>query len=150
MPIERKSIEAMFVGRTFDDFLLRPRESVVSSRRAISVASRLTRELGLELPVVSANMVSVTSGPMAKALALEGGIGFMHRGMSIEAQVHQVELVKRSHGFVVEEPFTIPKSTRLREARELMRRNGTSLLVEEQAGGGVLAGVLSARDVPWF
>jgi CBS domain-containing protein len=87
---------------------------------------------------------------MAKALALEGGIGFVHRGMSIDAQVREIEQVKRSHGFVVEEPFTIPKGTRLRDARELMRRQGTSLLIEEDAGGGVLAGILSARDVPWF
>lgn len=144
------SVEPMFVGRTFDDFLVRPRESVVASRRAVPIASRLTRELTLELPVVSANMDSVTSGPMAKALALEGGIGFVHRGMPIDAQAREVESVKRSHGFVVEEPFTIPRSTRLREARELMRRHGASLLVEEERGGGVLAGLLTARDVPWF
>jgi IMP dehydrogenase len=123
---------------------------VVASRRAISVASRLTLELSLELPVVSANMDSVTSGAMAKALALRGGLGFIHRGMPIEAQVREVELVKRSHGFVVEEPFTVPKSTRLRDARELMRRQGTSLLVETEHGSGILAGLLSARDLPWF
>src|SRR5258705_10379940 len=111
MTAERKSIEAMFVGRTYDDFLLRPFESVVGSRRGISVASRLTSSLRLELPVVSANMDSVTSGPMAKAMALEGGLGFVHRGMPIEAQVREVESVKRSHGFVVEEPFAIPPPT---------------------------------------
>jgi IMP dehydrogenase len=148
--IEPKEIEPLFVGRTFDDFLLRPFESVVSSRRAISVGSRLTPEVRLELPVVSANMDSVTAGSMAKAMALEGGLGFVHRGMPIDAQVREVEGVKRSHGFVVEEPFTIPRTTRLRDARELMRRNGTSLLVETESGSGVLAGLLSARDIPWF
>jgi len=70
--------------------------------------------------------------------------------MAIDAQVREVESVKRSHGFVVEEPFTVPASTRLRDARELMRRQGTSLLVVEDAGDGVLAGLLTARDVPWF
>ena len=87
---------------------------------------------------------------MAKAIALEGGLGFVHRGMSIEAQVCEVEWVKRSHGFVVEEPFRIPRTATLREARELMRRHGTSLLIEEVPGSAILAGVLSARDLPWF
>src|SRR6185503_4786498 len=82
---------------------------------------------------------------------LEGGLGFVHRGMSIEAQAREVALVKRSHGFVVEEPRRIHSGARLREAIELMRRyGGTSLLVEEDAGSGVLAGLLTARDVPWF
>ena len=143
-------IEPMFVGRTFDDFLVRPRESVVGSRRLVSLASRLTGRIPLELPVVSANMDSVTGGAMAKAMALEGGLGFIHRGMTIAAQVRDVELVKRSHGFVVEEPFTLPRSTRLREARELMQRMGISLLIEEEPGSGILAGLLSARDIPWF
>src|SRR5690242_3157342 len=89
--IEPKSIEPMFVGRTFDDFLLRPFESVVGSRRSVSVASRLTASIRLELPVVSANMDSVTAGAMAKAMALAGGLGFVHRGMSIAAQVREVE-----------------------------------------------------------
>jgi IMP dehydrogenase len=95
-------------------------------------------------------MDSVTGGAMAKTMALEGGLGFVHRGMPIEAQVREVEGVKRSHGFVVEEPFTIPRSATLREARELMRRHGTSLLVEETPGRATLAGLLTKRDVPWF
>ena len=146
----KPSVEPMFLGRTFDDFLLRPRQGVVESRRAVSVASRLTTSLRLEMPVVSANMDSVTGGAMAKAIALEGGLGFVHRGMSIDAQVREIEWVKRSHGFVVEEPFTIARDAPLREARELMRRHGASLLVEEAAGSGILAGLLSARDLPWF
>ena len=143
-------IEPMFVGRTFDDFLLRPRESIVGSRRAVSVSGRLARGLTLELPVVSANMDSVTAAAMAKAMALEGGLGFVHRGMPIDAQAREVEGVKRSHGFVVEEPHTIGADARLAEARERMRREGTSLMVEDPAGSGILAGVLSARDIPWF
>jgi len=143
-------IEPLFLGRTFDDFLLRPREGAVGSRGGIPLSSRLTPTLDLELPVVSANMDSVTGGAMAKAIALEGGLGFVHRGMSIEAQVREVERVKRSHGFVVEEPFAIPRSATLREARELMRRRGTSLLIEEAPGSRILAGLLTKRDVPWF
>jgi IMP dehydrogenase len=143
-------IEPMFVGRTFDDFLMRPMESVVTSRRSISVSSQLTSGLSLELPVVSANMDSVTSGSMAKAMALAGGLGFVHRGMPIETQVREVQGVKRSHGFVIEQPFTLPATARLREAREVMRRHRASLLIETEPGSGVLAGVLSARDLPWF
>jgi IMP dehydrogenase len=145
-----RTVEPLFLGRTFDDFLLRPREGAVGSRAGIPLRSRLTPTLDLELPVVSANMDSVTGGAMAKAIALEGGLGFVHRGMSIEAQVRAVEAVKRSHGFVVEEPFTIPRTATLREARELMRRHGTSLLVEEAPGSAILAGLLTKRDVPWF
>lgn len=143
-------IEPELVGRTYDDFLFRPRRGAVATRRGVRLTSRLTRRLDLELPVVSANMDSVTGGGMAKAMALLGGLGFVHRGMSIEAQVREIEGVKRSHGFVVEEPFRVASGTRLREARDLMRRRGTSLLVEEEEGSGILAGLLTARDVPWF
>ena len=146
----RAQIEPEFVGKTYDDFLFRPHKGVVGTRREVSLHSRLTADIGLELPVLSANMDSVTAGAMAKTMALEGGIGFVHRGMSIEAQAREVAGVKRSHGFVVEEPFRLPRGTRLREAREFIRQHSTSLLVEEERGSGVLAGLLTARDLPWF
>jgi IMP dehydrogenase len=144
------SIEPELVGRTYDDFLFRPRKGVVATRREVGLASPLVRGILLELPVVSANMDSVTGSAMAATMALEAGIGFIHRAMSIETQVREIERVKRSHGFVVEEPFRVARGTRLSQARELMRQRGTSLLVEEKEGSGVLAGLLSARDVPWF
>jgi IMP dehydrogenase len=150
VPGPRRALEPEFVGKTYDDFLFRPRKGVVESRREVTLRCRLTRTLALDLPVASANMDSVTGGAMAGALALEGGIGFVHRGMSIEAQAREVALVKRTHGFVVEEPRRVHRSARLSEAMELMRRHGTSLLVEEAPGSGVLAGLLTARDVPWF
>jgi len=143
-------IEPELVGRTYDDFLFRPGKGVVPTRKGVALTSPLTRGIQLELPVVSANMDSVTGSAMAKTMALEAGIGFIHRAMSIDAQVREIERVKRSHGFVVEEPFRVARITPLRQARELMRQRGTSLLVEETEGSGVLAGVLSARDVPWF
>ncbi|MGD8321029.1 MAG: IMP dehydrogenase [Gemmatimonadota bacterium] len=143
-------IEPELVGRTYDDFLFRPRKGIVATRKAVALTSPLTRSIPLELPVVAANMDSVTGGEMAKAMALEGGLGFIHRGMPIKAQVREVEWVKRSHGFVVEEPFRVARGTPLGEARQLMRKRGTSLLVEDADGSGILAGVLSARDVPWF
>jgi len=143
-------VEPGFVGRTYDDFLVRPLRGVIGSRREVTLRARLTRRISLEFPVVAANMDSVTGGAMARAMALEGGIGFIHRGMTIPAQARAVRRVKRSHGFVVEEPRRIARGAPLRDALESMRRHGTSLLVEEEAGSGVLAGLLTARDIPWF
>jgi IMP dehydrogenase len=145
-----RRLEPEFVGKTYDDFLFRPQHGLVGSRREVTLRSPLTRQVALDLPVVSANMDSVTGSRMAHALALEGGLGFIHRGMSIDAQAREVAEVKRTHGFVVEEPHRISRHARLREARELMRRHDSSLLVEEEPGSGVLAGLLTARDVPWF
>jgi len=143
-------LEPEFVGKTFDDFLFRPQRGVARSRREVPLTSPLTRHLSIELPVISANMDSVTGGTMAKTMALEGGIGFVHRAMNIEAQADEVRRVKRSHGYVVEQPFSLPRSATLAEAREIIRLHNTSVLIEEKAGSGVLAGLLSARDIPWF
>jgi IMP dehydrogenase len=143
-------LETIFLGKTYDDFLVRPQEGVVRSRRDIGLTTRLTRQLTLALPVVSANMDSVTEAAMAKTLALEGGIGFIHRGMSIEGQAREVTQVKRSHGFVVEQPLCLPKGTTMRDARAFLRQHAiTGLLIEETAGSHILAGVLSNRDIPW-
>jgi len=145
-----RNLESEFIGRTYDDFLFRPQESVVGSRGEVSLRTRLTRNIAIELPVVSANMDSVTDASMAKTLALEGGLGFIHRAMPIDMQAAAVRAVKRSHGYVVEQPFTLPRATSLREARELMLQQGFSALIEESPGSGILAGLVTARDIPWF
>jgi IMP dehydrogenase len=104
----------------------------------------------VELPVASANMDSVTEAPMAKTLALEGGMGFVHRAMSIEAQAECVARVKRSHGHVVERPLCLPRDATIREARQFTRQHHvTGILIEETRGSNVLAGLLSNRDMPW-
>src|SRR5262249_58126083 len=116
----------------------------------VSLRTPLTRRLTLELPVVSANMDSVTDARMAVAMALEGGLGFVHRGLPIAAQTAEVARVKRTQGHVVDQPFCLARGASVREARELARRhNITGLLVEDAAGSGVLAGLLSNRDWPW-
>jgi IMP dehydrogenase len=144
-------LEPEFVGRTYDDFLFRPQRGVVASRRRVRVAGRAARGFTLELPVVSANMDSVTGGEMAKALALEGGLGFVHRGQSIAMQTEEVARVKRSHGGRVEQPLSLPRTATLREAREFTRRHRiTGILIEEEKGSGLLAGLLSNRDMPWM
>jgi len=140
----------LFHGRTYDDFLFRPQKGRVRSRGGVRLAGLFARGIPLELPLVSANMDSVTEAPMARVLALEGGIGVIHRAMSIEDQAREVERVKRSHGWVVESPLTLPRDATVREAREATRRHGvTGILIEESRGGGVLEGILSKRDMPW-
>jgi IMP dehydrogenase len=139
-----------FDGKTYDDFLLRPRQGIVTSRRRVRLTSPLTRKLALELPIVSANMDSVTAAEMAQTMALEGGAGFVHRGLTIEAQVAEVAKVKRSHGHVVERPLSLPRDATLRQARDFTRRHGiTGILIEESRGSQILAGLLSNRDMPW-
>jgi IMP dehydrogenase len=139
-----------FRGRTYDDFLFRPQKGRVGSRSAVALTSRLTAGIALELPIVAANMDSVTESDMARVMALEGGIGIVHRALPIEEQVREVERVKRSHGWVIEEPIRLPRSATIREARETTRRHGvTGLLIEEERGSRVLAGLLSKRDMPW-
>ena len=140
----------LFRGRTYDDFLFRPQKGRVGSRGGVRLTSRLTEAIGLELPIVSANMDSVTESGMARVMALEGGIGVIHRALPIEEQAREVERVKRSHGWIIEEPIRLPRTATLREAREATRRHGvTGLLIEESRGSGILAGVLSKRDMPW-
>lgn len=139
-----------FAGRTFDDFLLRPRKGVVDTRQEIAIASSLTAGIELELPLVSANMDSVTGAGMARAMALEGGFGVVHRGSTIDRQRERVERVKRTRSAVIDEPMCLPAGTSIRAAREAARRhNITGLLIEMHAGSRVLAGVLSHRDMPW-
>ena len=137
-------------GKTFDDFLLRPQMGVSESRREISLTCDLTRRLQLDLPIISANMDSVTGMRMACAMALEGGIGVVHRGSTIERQAVKVEQVKRSQSAIIENPLCLPMGTTMRQARLFARQNNiTGILIETSANSGILAGLLSDRDMPW-
>jgi len=145
-----EELDSRFVGRTFDDFLFRPQRGIGESRRVVDLGTRLTLRLRLGLPIVSANMDSVTEDEMARAVALEGGIGIVHRALAIGQQAEMVRRVKRSHGAVIEDPWRIPRGTTIGEAKTLARKHSiNALLVEETAGSGVLAGLLTARDLPW-
>ncbi len=142
-------IEPFFVGRTFDDFLVRPQRSPVRSRSEVDLAMPLAAALELDLPVLGANMDTVVGGEMAKTLALEGGIGFLHRNCSIEAEAASVRYVKTRHSYVIEEPLLLERDATIGEARQAARKaNASSLLIEQERGGGVLAGILSHRDLP--
>jgi IMP dehydrogenase len=142
-------LDERFIGKTYNDFLFRPQQGVVSTRSSISLGCKLTQTLVLGLPVVSSNMDSVTEAAMAKALALEGGIGIIHRALPIERQAQMVRAVKRSHSAVIESPQRVARGTTLASAKAIAKRHQiTGLLVEETPGSGILAGLLTNRDIP--
>ncbi len=116
-------MEPEFVGKTFDDFLFRPQLGVVASRSRVDLSSRLSSHYDISLPILSANMDSVTGSAMAKTMALEGGVGIIHRAMSIDDQAREVSLVKRSHGYIVEKPFCLRRGATIREARVFIRKH---------------------------
>ena len=111
------ALEAKFAkeGLTFDDVLLVPAESAVLPND-VSTQTRLTREIGLTIPIVSAAMDTVTEARMAIALARIGGLGVLHRNLSIEAQVAEVDKVKRSESGMIVEPVTLRPDQPVSEA----------------------------------
>ena len=139
-----------WTGRTFDDFLLRPQKGSTGTRRDISLSSVLTRTISLELPIVSSNMDSVTGAEMAQAMAMEGGIGVIHRAMSIERQARKVAQIKRSQSAVIKQPLCLPLGATIQQARKFAANHAiTGILIETEPGSNVLAGLLSQRDMPW-
>jgi IMP dehydrogenase len=142
-------LEPLFVGRTFDDFLFRPQHSPVRTRREVSLAMPLAGEIELALPILGANMDTVVGEEMAQALALEGGIGFLHRNASIAEQAARVRYVKTRHSYVIDNPLHLERTATIAEARQAIRRwNASSFMIEEVKGSGRLAGILSHRDMP--
>ncbi len=104
-------------GLTFDDVLLVPKRSPFESRRDVSTRTVLTEAITMNIPIISANMDTVTEARMAIAMARAGGIGVIHRFMSVEQQVSQIKLVKRSQGFVVDAPHSIGRDATIAQAR---------------------------------
>jgi len=132
-------------GLTFDDVLLVPAESGVLPND-VSTATRLTRTIALEIPVVSAAMDTVTEARMAIALAREGGIGIVHRNLSIAEQVSEVDKVKRSESGMIVEPLTLPPTALVADALELMEHYHVSGVPITDAEGR-LVGILTNRDL---
>ncbi|MDO8627420.1 MAG: IMP dehydrogenase, partial [Candidatus Diapherotrites archaeon] len=131
---------------TYDDVLLRPKKSVVLSRRDTDVSTRLTKNLKLNIPVIAANMDTVCESQMAIALAQEGGIGFVHRFLTIERQVEEVLKVKRAESFIVEDPVTISFTASVKDVKKLMEKQGVSgILVLNPTGK--LVGIVTQRDL---
>jgi IMP dehydrogenase len=131
-------------GLTFDDVLLVPAESS-GLPNAVSTATRLTRTIVLEVPVVSAAMDTVTEARMAIALAREGGLGVVQRNMSIAAQVAEIDKVKRSEAGMIVEPVTLPPGALVSDALALMERYHISGV--PITDGDKLVGILTNRDL---
>ncbi len=144
-------LAAVVRGCTFDDFLFAPRFSVLERRdpRAIDLSARFSEHLTLKVPIVSANMDTITRSAMAVVLAEEGGLGVIDRGFrggDIAAQVREVEIVKRTQHGVIPDPYTILPGETLTTASRTMQRSGvgTLVVVDETRK---LKGLLTARDV---
>jgi IMP dehydrogenase len=132
-------------GLTFDDVLLVPKRSPIVSRSQTNLRTKLSRNITLNIPIISANMDTVTESGMAIALAREGGIGIIHRFMTIEDQVDEILKVKRSESVMIEQPYTIKPDLTVAEAKKAMTEFSVSgLLVEE---GGKLFGIITRRDI---
>src|SRR5207302_1635069 len=132
-------------GLTFDDVLLVPAESRVLPND-VATATQLTHGIRIEIPIVSAAMDTVTEARLAIALAREGGLGIVHRNLSIEAQVAEVDKVKRSESGMIVEPVTLPPEALISDALELMARYHISgVPITDDAG--ILVGILTNRDL---
>ncbi len=130
---------------TFDDVLLVPRHSLVHPKD-VATASRFTRGITLQVPLVSAAMDTVTESEMAIAMARAGGIGVLHKNMSIDRQAAEVDRVKRSESGMIRNPITLQPSATLREAVSLMARFRISG-VPVVDGAGKLVGIITNRDL---
>ncbi len=130
---------------SYDDVLLVPQRSPIASRADVDTSGRFTRRIALAAPVVSANMDTVTEAPMAVAMARAGGIGVIHRFLTIEEQVREVARVKRAEALVIEDPFTIRDNVTVGAAIDEMAARGASGLVVVD-GDGRPMGILTRRD----
>jgi len=132
-------------GLTFDDILLVPQFSNVLPREC-KVRTKFSRHITLNIPLVSAAMDTVTESATAIALAQEGGIGVIHKNLTIEEQQQEVRKVKRAESGMIINPITVTKDTTVREAKDLMEKNGISGVVVVDKGFR-LVGVLTNRDI---
>lgn len=133
------------IGLTYDDVLLLPGETDVIPSE-VDTSSRLTREISVRVPLLSAAMDTVTESRMAIAMARQGGIGILHRNLSIEDQAHQVDLVKRSESGMITDPVTVGPDATLAELDHLCgiyRVSGLPVIAEN----GLLLGIITNRDL---
>jgi IMP dehydrogenase len=131
---------------TYDDVLLVPQFSTVKSRRTLSTQTRLTTKINLKIPIVSANMDTVTESEMGIAMAHTGGIGIIHRFMTIDEQVTQVSHVKKSETFVVDSPITLKDSDTVGDVQRIVEETYTGGIVITDWAGKVV-GIVTTRDL---
>ncbi|MBM3327980.1 MAG: IMP dehydrogenase [Calditrichaeota bacterium] len=139
-----KSLQSGGLALTFDDVLIVPRRSGILPRQA-NLETRLTRNIRLNIPLLSAAMDTVTESKLAISLARQGGIGIIHKNLSIEEQAAQVDTVKRSESFTITSPVTLPSHLPLGRALEVMHRyliSGIPIVDDDR-----LTGILTHRDI---
>ena len=133
-------------GLTFDDVLLVPKFSNITSRSQTNIETKLSKNISLNIPLISANMDTVTESAMAVAMARQGGLGVIHRFLTIKEEADEVLKVKRSGSVMIENPYFINSEQTIRNAIEYMKEKGVSgLLVSDS--DTILAGILTRRDV---
>jgi IMP dehydrogenase len=148
IPTLSPSQTGLQLGLTFDDILLIPQHSDVLPAD-VDVSTRLTRNIRLSVPLVSAAMDTVTESRLAIALAQHGGIGVIHKNLSIEEQAIEVDRVKRSESGMIVNPITLSPNNRIVEALELMKKYRISgvPITEDGSKEGLLVGILTNRDL---
>ena len=130
----------------YDDVLLVPQKSSIRSRQDVDTSAKLSKNITLKIPIVSSNMDTVTESHMAIAMALAGGIGFIHRFCDIDKQVKEVTKVKRKQNIVIDKPFTVKPYDTLADVKEKIKEhNCHSFLVSEN--GHKLQGIITSRDI---
>lgn len=131
---------------TFDDVLLEPQRSGVFSRRDVNTEARFSKHITLNLPIVSANMDTVTESRMARFMAEEGGIGIIHRFLPISRQAEEVRLVKRAESALIDDPYTIFPESEVSDAKKFMDQKHVSGLpvIDEKRK---VVGIITRRDI---
>src|SRR5690606_23341664 len=143
MPVDKNKF--LFEALTYDDVLLVPAYSEVLPRDA-DTSTRLTRNIRLNIPIVSAAMDTVTEADLAISVALEGGIGFIHKNMKIDQQAEEVRKVKRSQSGLIRDPITLSIDATVQRAENIMRElkiGGIPILDHD----GKLVGIITNRDL---
>jgi len=131
-------------GLTYKDVLLVPKKTPLMSRNEADIKSRFTRNISLNIPLVSSNMATVTEHKMAIAMAHHGGIGVIHQFNTVEEQVEEIRKVKQRTSYVIDNPLSVPEHISIKEAINIMEtRSVTSLLVVR---GEELIGIFTSRD----
>ena len=133
-------------GVTFDDVLLVPKYSKITSRSDTDLSTKLSRNISLNMPLISANMDTITESSMAVTVAREGGIGIVHRFLTIQQQVNEVLKVKRSGSIIIENPYTINSEIAINNAFSIMNEKQVSGLLVTDSNSKII-GILTERDV---
>jgi IMP dehydrogenase len=131
---------------TYDDVLLSPQYSAVDSRRALSTEANLTKKITLQIPIISANMDVVTESEMAITMAREGGIGIIHRFLSITEQVRHIERVKKAESFIVDKPISMTEAHTVGDLKRVVNETNTGgiLILDSNQK---LIGIVTTRDL---